>query len=791
MHVFQVILSVYWRKGKLGAAYYNMETNEITILNDTVDINPEFHMLTSLFRQVQPSKVVTSSKMADVFIAALKTLVQEGDVSPGHDLAEQKKFILLPGREYCYELCKRRILSVRLPGEPEDSEEEEHVWYINTVVNLTAESMVLALGTLLNCLDKSFVYLNLEATQRVAPISAVHIISMRDMVMIDTETYEALQVFNQQSHPSNFKRGVPGSNKEGLSLFGLFNRCKTTVGCKYMRVILYHPTRDIAVLNSRLDVVQFCYNPKNDDVVKSLTDSLKSIKNINKVVTRLTAARASVAEWKSLHKTIFHCVTLGEICSRVSSEAELFEKIASCVTEELYQVAHCIDNIVDFPESERQNKFVVKLGVDEELDRKKQKYGGLPAILSTLAHQELDLLPAYVKQCSVVYIPEIRYLLAVPLWKECVTPEDLELPGLDFMFKVGDVVHYKSARCRELDTVLGDCLLSISEHESRIMVKLVQFIQQHLLQIQHLINLCAELDCLIAFGLVARENNYVRPVLSEDRVLEIIEGRHPLQELVAQDFVPNDTYSNDEHGYMKILTGPNASGKSVYLKQVALIAYLAHTGSFVPANRATIGVLDHIHSRIQTVESIATQMSAFTIDVRQMTLSLYNSTPSSLIIIDEFGKGTSEVDGKTLLAACLEHFLSRDHLCPHVFVSTHFHHVTKLLSESSYLSLQTMEYMLDKDGEIVYLYKLKPGSVTSSMSIQVLQSVGVAEKAVRRSSEILEAMRTGSPLTRLEDSRRAKMMSLCEEIVSQFMASDFSTPDLGKLVISLNKLKSL
>ncbi|PNF16373.1 hypothetical protein B7P43_G10502, partial [Cryptotermes secundus] len=585
--------------------------------------------------------------------------------------------------------------------------------YLNSLIDMTNESMIQALGVLLKWLDVSWGFLHLDE-QTQAPIMAINTISLEDIVMMNRETYEALQIFNQLAHPSSFKRGARGSYREGLSVYGIFNRCKSQLGCKFMRVMFLHPSRDIDVLNSRFDVVQFCVQPKNEDIVKNMLVCMKNIKNITRIISRLTKLSASVREWKCLHKTIYYGIMLGNLCEAIASEAKLFREIAGCITEEMCQTDYCINRIIDFKEAELQNTFVVKLGVDEELDRLKQKCGGIPELISSVAQQELKHLPPYIKECALVYIPEIGYLLSLPPWKESMTEEDWNVPGTEFMFKLGNVGHYKTARCQELDGMLGDTTVEIAEYESRILLKLVQFIQERIAPLHKLIKLASELDCLIALALVAKENNYVRPVLTTERVLEIEGGRHPLQELCVDDFVPNDTFSGEQHSLMKIITGPNSSGKSVYLKQVALIAFLAHIGSFVPAKRAKIGVLHHIHTRIQTVESIATNISAFMIDLKQMILSLYSSTPSSLIIVDEFGKGTTEIDGLALLASCLDHFLSREVKCPHVLASTHFHDVVSLVQKSRYLKLQTMEYIADHDGQIVNLFKLKDGSVQTS-----------------------------------------------------------------------------
>jgi DNA mismatch repair protein MSH5 len=660
---------------------------------------------------------------------------------------------------------------LRLPSEPEECNEEEHLIYLNSLIDMTNESMIQALGVLLKWLDLSWGFLHLDQ-QTQAPVMAVNTISLDNIVMINRETYEALQIFSQVAHPSSFKRGVRGSYKEGLSVYGIFNRCKSQLGCKFMRVMFLQPSRDVALLNSRLDVVQVCVEPKNEELVQNMLVCLQNIKSIARILSRLTRLSASVCEWKCLHKTIYYGIMLGNMCDVIGSEAKLFKEIADCITEEMQQIDYCINRIIDFKEAEVQKTFVVKHGVDEDLDRLKQNCGGIPDLISSVAQQELKDLPSYIKECAIVYIPEIGYLLSLPPWKQLMSDEDWNIPGLEFLFKLGTVGHYKTARCQELDRMLGDTMVEIVDYESRILLKLVQFIQGKIAPLYKLIKLASELDCLIALALVAKENNYVRPVLTEERVLEIERGRHPLQELCVDDFVPNDTLSGDKHSLMKIITGPNSSGKSVYLKQVALIAYLAHIGSFVPANSARIGLLHHIHTRIQTVESVATNISAFMIDMKQMILSLYCSTPSTLIIVDEFGKGTTEIDGLALLTACLDHFLSRGVKCPHVLASTHFHDVVNLIQKSNYLQLQTMEYIADEDGQIINLYKLKEGSVNTSCALPIAKSILLGSVACGRAEEIYEALKSGGEVAIPPNSKRRLRMEKYESIAKAIISSD-------------------
>ncbi|CAH0405561.1 unnamed protein product [Chilo suppressalis] len=269
---------------------------------------------------------------------------------------------------------------------------------------------------------------------------------------------------------------------------------------------------------------------------------------------------------------------------------------------------------------------------------------------------------------------------------------------------------------------------------------------------------------------VSKEFGFVRPTLVREKVLNIKQGRHPLAAATCDSFVPNDTNSSLESGYVKILTGANSSGKSVYMKQIGLIVYLAHIGSFVPAERATIGVISHIYSRIHSTECVATHMSAFLIDLRQMALALQESTPDSLIIIDEFGKGTSEVDGLSLLAACLNTFLFRGEECPHLFLSTHFLDVPKFIVNTPIVRFMRFDHTL-QDGEPVFLFRLVEGSADCSFGHQVAEASGVAPNVVQRARQVLEAMKSNT-LPPENKKITTKLKSFIEIIKNELLSED-------------------
>ncbi|XP_052748925.1 mutS protein homolog 5-like [Galleria mellonella] len=728
------LLSVYCRSGRLGAAHYTLQTGELFVLEEIVDRPPEFQMFLNLFRQVEPAKILLEGKSQSAFLQTVKTTVFDHDANGQGSC----KLILLSAREYSFEACKRRIYSLSLPNEPADCTEDERMLFIRTVVDFTHTQSVHALGALLRYLDLNWSTLSMELHSKPQFLS-LRKISLADIVTIDEDTYRGLQVFSSVSHPSNFKKGVQGSNKEGLSLYHIFSKCSSKVGQSRMRVFLQHPTKDLSVLRRRQDVVAFFMRPQNETTMKNICSSLRFIKNINGILTKMKALSAKPYQWKSLYNTLYNAVLICEICEGAGNTSEFLHQLATCDNNKLYEMALYMNRIIDFDLSKSEGKFTVKAGVDPDLDIKKQTMASLHGLMSETAKVELERLPPFVEECTMLYMPHLGYLLGVKAWDDYLTMEQKQLPNMKFMFQNNDYIHYKSKGCEELDVLIGDTYPEIVAHETRIMMRLTSIVLDNLCTLADVIDKCAELDCLIAISKVCKELNFVRPTLTEEKVISIKQGRHPLHILNCENFVPNDTESSQEAGYVKILTGPNSSGKSVYMKQIALIVYLAHIGSFVPAAEATIGLISRLHSRLHSAECVAAHMSAFLVDLRQMALVLQESTSNSLIIIDEFGKGTSEVDGLALLSACLNTLLFQGENCPHVFLSTHFLNIKQYIVKTPIVRFLSFEHMVE-DGEPVFLFRVREGSSENSFVLQVAAASGIQQRLVERAKTVLASL---------------------------------------------------
>lgn len=253
---------------------------------------------------------------------------------------------------------------------------------------------------------------------------------------------------------------------------------------------------------------------------------------------------------------------------------------------------------------------------------------------------------------------------------------------------------------------------------------------------------------------VALLNGYVRPSINTQNIHEIKDARHPLLELISSNFQSNDFYSGGNNGKVKILTGPNASGKSVYLKQIALIIFLAHIGSFVPATKANVATVYSIHSRIHATESVTARLSSFMIDLSQMSTAIYNARGSSFITIDEFGRGTTGSEGIAILAGALKKFLDQDEFCPHVLVSTHLHQVLRYLPDTSQVQALKMQHSVC-DEKLVFTYEVGQG-VSSSYALDMAKATGLEEDIVDRAREILRCLLENKPLTPLGNGSQQK-----------------------------------
>ncbi|KAI9350743.1 muts domain V-domain-containing protein [Obelidium mucronatum] len=698
--------------------------------------------------------------------------------------------------------------------------------YLEGIASLDNEMMVGCVGALLLFFARSQTNEDNDDEDRYR-IRTVEAFRMNEFMNLNQDALTSLNIFCDEKHPNMFS----SDNKEGLSLFGLMNLTRSSLGKSLLESWFLRPSIDIKVIHARQSAIKEMLLPTNEDRVDLLRESVSYLSNITRICQKLNK-KLTLQEWESLLKFSFHSLKIRTACERFSDPSSnervsmipVFQKIRqSFDPRTLQEVGSQINTVIDFESSNTETNLVVKLGVDQELDDLKRLFDGMDHLLSNVAHEIAKSIPdEFSDSLNVIYFPQLGYLITIPLQSHMTSQESFIIPGLDFQFCTKQTVFYKSEQMYHMDETMGDVHSIIADREIAVLQSLQASVAQYAPVLIEISKITAELDCLLALAESARKYKFVCPdvVDSGDAqdVLEIVEGRHPLYEQCMDSFIGNYTglgglnyaagYSRlgstsssdmsgsvdertDENGSLRVmlLTGPNFSGKTVYLKQVGLIVFMAHIGSFVPAKSATIGITDRIITRIQAVESDSKIQSAFMIDSQQMAYALRNSTRRSLILIDEYGKGTLHSSGVGLFCACLEEFLGRRDACPKVVATTHFHEIFihNLLPEIhpclKRFKMDALPATLENEDRLTFLYRVVPGNASSSLGLYCAKLAGVPEPVLERANEVAECLEKGVALNRASSDHVVgnKNSDSMEEVIRLFKSFDCDSGDLFDL----------
>ncbi|CAO2609116.1 MutS protein homolog 5 [Lemmus lemmus] len=773
--VSEVHLCVLWSSGYLGIAYYDTSDSIVHFMPDAPD-HESLKLLQRVLDEINPQSVVTSAKQDETMARFLGKLASQEQRGP-----KRPEIVLLPSMDFGPEISKQRLLSGNYSFIPESMTATEKILFLSSIIPFDCILTVRALGGLLKFLSRRRVGVELEDYNVSVPILGFKKFVLTHLVSIDQDTYSVLQIFKSESHPSVYK--IASGLKEGLSLFGILNRCRCKWGQKLLRLWFTRPTQELRELNSRLDVIQFFLMPQSLNTAQMMHRLLSHIKNVPLILKRMMLSHTKVSDWQVLYKTVYSALGLRDACRSLPQSIQLFRDIAQEFSDDLHHIASLIGRVVDFEESLAENRFTVLPNIDPEIDSKKRRLMGLPSFLTEVAQKELENLDARIPSCSVIYIPLIGFLLSIPRLPFMVETSDFEIEGLDFMFLSEDKLHYRSTRTKELDALLGDLHCEIRDQETLLMYQLQCQVLARASVLTRVLDLASRLDVLLALASAARDYGYSRPHYSPQvHGVRIKNGRHPLMELCARTFVPNSTDCGGDQGRVKVITGPNSSGKSIYLKQVGLITFMALVGSFVPAEEAEIGIIDAIFTRIHSCESISLGLSTFMIDLNQVAKAVNNATEQSLVLIDEFGKGTNTVDGLALLAAVLRHWLALGPSCPHIFVATNFLSLVQLqlLPQGPLVQYLTMETCEDGD-DLVFFYQLCQGVASASHASYTAAQAGLPDQLIARGKEVSDLIRSGKPIKPVNELLRRNQMENCQALVAKFLKLDLEDPtlDLG------------
>uniref|UniRef100_A0A336MLD2 CSON003427 protein n=1 Tax=Culicoides sonorensis TaxID=179676 RepID=A0A336MLD2_CULSO len=712
------ILSISWNSGVLGAVCYDMSTMEITIVQEIIDTRPDFMYLNNLLRQVCPSYLLING--TTTFTSEVLKFLDLPENFNYNTMRKQKNkptrsnIQISPIDSRKSVIAKTRLSQLKLPGMPSDTSESSRLLYLSSIIPLNQSLVVYSFYTLLEYLEANFKKTFCEDSLIITNINTCQ---LKNQLMIDLSSLYGLQIFS-----SNPNQNL-NEHKNKCNLFNVLNQCISSIGSNALKELVMSPTRDLKEIRVRQNTVEWCMMTKNFETVKKIRHHLRKIKNTSLLCKRIIYNMGKAHDIQLLKMSILNAYLICEECAKCcAADPEIENTIIKCLAEfttesrTIKGVLFSLDKIVDLIVSKKENRFVVKTGLDLDLDRKKELLNSVKSSIYEPEQIKKLNLPNFVTDFYLVYMEGVGFVILVEtehansdMFSNSSTNEPL-----DIIFRKDHRIYFKTSYCKELTSKYGNLYGEICCHEKRIFDRMVKYLIHTLPELIAVNKMCAKLDCLIGFASVAIQRQYVKPVMVNHKCLFIEQGRHPLIEII-NNFKANDTNMNDTFP-ITILSASNASGKSVYMKQVALIAFMAHIGSFVPANNAKIGILDTIFTRIHCPESIHLDESSYFSDLKQMSFILMSATCNSLVLIDEFGKGTNVKEGQALLAACIENIANRKKGSSLAIISTHFHEIFKLINNSEKIILKTFKSITDEFG-YRSLYELIEGYSSPKFSV--------------------------------------------------------------------------
>ena len=625
-------------------------------------------------------------------------------------------------------------------------------------------------------------YLLLTQHTQIGHITSLSRIEEERYVRLDKFTIRSLELLQPMQ-------------EDGRALLQVIDRTVTPMGGRMLKRWVVFPLKDEKPINQRLDVVEYFF--REPEFRQTIDDQLHRIGDLERIISKVAVGRVSPREVVQLKCALQAIVPVKTAClyarneslKRIGEQLNLCESLKDRIEQEIQP---------DPPQLVNKGNVIAD-GYNEELDELRRISNHGREYLMEIQQREIE--QTGISSLKVGYNNVFGYYLEVRnTYKDKVPAEWVRKQTL------AQAERYITQELKEYEEKILGADEKILSLETKLFGELIIAMQEYISQIQINANVIAHLDCLLSFAKTSEENNYIRPQIFTDDVLDIHQGRHPVIETqlpIGERYVPNDIYLDTEKQQIMIITGPNMAGKSALLRQTALIVLMSQIGCFVPAESAKIGLVDKIFTRVGASDNISLGESTFMVEMTEAANILNNVSPHSLVLFDELGRGTSTYDGISIAWAIVEYLHEQPKAKARTLFATHYHELNEMEKNFSRIKNYNVS-VKETDGKVIFLRKLERGGSEHSFGIHVAEIAGMPKSIVKRANVILKQLEAdnssvgtvGKPSAQqIEQSREGMQLSffqLDDPVLCQ-IRDEILGLDVNNLtpVEALNKLNDI
>lgn len=634
--------------------------------------------------------------------------IQPREIISADSLLEKKDFQLF---------CERnKVLVNELKGIKANGAEEILLahFQVNSLSIYGLEdssAALLAAGEVLNFVQET-------QKRTLKHIDRLSFYNLSDFMILDTATRRNLELTTSLR-----------DNKKQGTLLQVLDKTLTSMGGRMLKKWINQPLINKRMIEERLDAIEEL--KENFILLQAIRSNIDGIYDLERILSRITYGSANARDLTALSYSLDKLPTLRKNLSLLSTD--FFAKINKDF-DTLEDITALLEKaIVDEPPLSIREGGIIRDGYNAELDELRE--------IMRNGRQWITNLQASERERTGISSLKVGYNKIFGYYIE-VTKANLDRVPEDYTRKqtLANSERYITPALKEMENRILSAEERINDLEYELFLEVREFIEINIERVRKAASIVALIDVISTLTLVAVENNYTKPIISEDMVIEIKEGRHPVVEKMVNDkFVPNDTYLDQDSHRFLIITGPNMSGKSTYMRQVALIVLMAQIGSFVPASSARIGLVDRIFTRIGASDNLSTGQSTFMVEMNEVANILNNASARSLIILDEVGRGTSTYDGLSIAWAVSEYICDPAKIGARTLFATHYHELTRL--EEDKPGIKNYNVLVEENEEgIHFLHKIVPGKASESYGIEVAKLAGLPAEIIEKANDILQEL---------------------------------------------------